>query len=69
MALDPRIQSAVRSAVEDAGQDKSLAAKIISWMEKIADGSESLDDAEAVHRRLELLYEFTKVDELSCDED
>jgi len=69
MALDPRIQIAIRSAVEDANQDKSLADKIISWMDKLADGSESLDDSDAVHRRVELLYEFTEVAEISSDED
>lgn len=61
MALDERIKAAVRKAVRDAGQDKSLADKIISWLENVANGSESLHNPDAIHRRMELLYDFTKL--------
>jgi hypothetical protein len=51
------IVEAVESATADAGQPSEVARQLISWLETVADGSESFEDREAVSRRCEFLYD------------
>lgn len=60
MAVDPKIQEAIEAAVEEAGQNKGLARKLIRWFEAIASGNEEINDRQSAHRHLELLYEETQ---------
>jgi len=68
MPIDPRIKSAIFEAVSEAGQDKKLSDKIVSWFEALVTGSESADLADSVHRRTELLFDSTESDEPNTDE-
>lgn len=56
------VRKAVRSAVEEAGQPEDVADKLISWMERIASGAESVADEESVRRHLDVLTEAVEVD-------
>lgn len=60
MAIDPRIDEAVVSAAEEAGQDDALSRKLIAWFEALSSGNEQIDDSEMF---LRLLYDSTTVDE------
>jgi hypothetical protein len=60
MTIDPKIREAIESAVADAGQDTTLAPKLIRWFEAIASGSEQINDRQSAYRHLELLYETTQ---------
>lgn len=61
MTVDPKIKEAIEAAVVAAGQDSSLAPKLIQWFEAIASGSEQIADQQSAYRHLELLYEATKL--------
>jgi hypothetical protein len=61
MPLDPKIQTAIQTAAKELRQSRNLPQQIISWLESISSGNESLDDREAVHRRLELIFESVKI--------
>ena len=61
MTVDPKIKEAIETAVLDAGQDSSIAPKLIQWFEAIASGSEHITDQQSAYRHLELLYEATKL--------
>lgn len=69
MALDPRIQKAIRDAVTKEGQGKALTDKISTWFEALANGSESFGDADSVHRRVELLFQSTEAEEPTSDDE
>ena len=55
------IQDAVLKAVKDEGQSKLLAKAILAWFSELENGNESINDEEAVKRRLSLLWEKTDV--------
>lgn len=57
--LDSRITQAIEETVRSHGQSSGLSDKIVRWMEDLARGGESLDDRDAVQRRLELIYAAT----------
>lgn len=59
MTVDPKIKEAIESAVAEAGQDSTLAPKLLRWFEAIASGSEQINDQQSAHRHLEILYEAT----------
>jgi hypothetical protein len=68
MSVDPKIKEAIEAAVARAGQEITLAPKLIRWFEAVASGSEQIGDRQAANRHLELLYETTQpsssIDEL-----
>lgn len=59
------VRNAIRSAVEEAGQPEDVADKLVSWMERIASGAESVADEESVRRHLDVLIEAVEVDTVS----
>jgi hypothetical protein len=59
MAVDPKIREAIEAAVAEAGQESTLAPKLIRWFEAIASGSEQINDQQSAYRHLEILYEAT----------
>lgn len=59
MTVDPKISEAIEAAVAEAGQESTLAPKLIRWFEAIASGSEQISDQQSAYRHLELLYEAT----------
>jgi hypothetical protein len=61
MTLDASIKEAIAEAVENHDQPASLAEKLISWFAEVANGNESIDDEEAVYRRLEILFDTVEV--------
>lgn len=62
------VRSAIRSAVEEAGQPDDLAEKLIAWMERIASGAESVTDEESVRRHLDVLMEAVEIEAVSEEE-
>lgn len=69
MTIDPKIKEAVEAAVSSAGQESTLALKLIRWFEAVASGSEQIGDRQAADRHLELLYEATQPpDDVSYEE-
>lgn len=56
MALDQAIVDALEEAVTEADQPKSLARRLVAWVEAINGGNESLHETESTDRRLEALY-------------
>lgn len=64
MTLDNSIKEAIDNAVEEHGQPQRLAEKLISWFSELANGNESIDDKEAVFRRLEILFSAVELPEI-----
>ena len=62
MAVDPKIKEAIKEAVEENGQSKALAHRLVAWFDAIASGNEDTNDTQSANRHLELLYEETKTD-------
>ena len=60
MAIDPRIDEALVSAAEEAGQGEALSRKLIAWFEALSSGNEQIDGSEMF---LRLLYDSTTVAE------
>jgi len=61
MILDASIKEAIAEAVQHHDQPASLADKLISWFAEVANGNESIDEEEAVYRRLEILFDTVEV--------
>lgn len=68
MALNSDVAAAVGAAVKANGQDDALATRILAWFAAVADGSERLDDREAVRRHLVLLFDAVEIDVEEADE-
>ena len=62
MAIDPRIEEAIKAAVTDAGQSTPLARKIIAWTQAVVAGNEDLNDVQRAAKHLELLFNETADD-------
>lgn len=60
MTVDSKVKEAIEAAIAEAGQDATLAPKLIRWFEALASGSEQITDQQSAYRHLELLYEDTK---------
>lgn len=43
MAIDPALEQALRIAVEEAGQPKSVASRLIAWLEALSLGGSGED--------------------------
>jgi hypothetical protein len=61
--IDPRIESAIQEAVEDHGQPKKVADRIIKWFEEVANGNESLEDKQDYKRRLDVIFDAVELHE------
>ena len=61
MNLDTRISEAIHDAVEDAGQPKELARRLIAWIEAVTSGNEDINDQATAARHLEVLFDGTVV--------
>ena len=57
MPLDARITQAINEAVEEAGQPKALARRLIAWFEAVTSGMEDINDQSVAARHLEVLFE------------
>ena len=68
MTTDPKIQEAIKVAVEEAGWNQALSRKLIQWFKAIASGNENINDKQSAHRHLELLYREIP-DELDDDQE
>ena len=55
MALDPIVIEAINKAVEDAGQNKSVSKRLVSWLNELSEGATRLENADDTPRRLEEL--------------
>ncbi len=56
MALDKQLETAIRDAVDEAGQSSGISEKLIAWLESSISGeSNPLEEGE-YSRRLELIY-------------
>jgi len=62
MSIDPQIENAIRTSVEESKQAESLADKFSAWVKAINSGNEDINDPEAASRHLELIYEETAID-------
>lgn len=60
MALDNRIESAIREAVNEEGQNPKVADRVIAWLDALTNGNETLGDTSAVTRHIQDLFEVTQ---------
>ena len=60
--MDPKIKEAIEEAVEENGQSKALARRLVAWFDAIASGNEAINDAQSANRHLELLYKETEME-------
>ncbi|MBN2845546.1 MAG: hypothetical protein JXQ25_06120 [Deltaproteobacteria bacterium] len=63
MAIDPLIESAIRTSVNEGKQSESLADKLIAWVKAINSGNEDVNDPKEASRHLELIYEETTIND------
>ena len=69
MSLDIKITDAIKRAVENEGQPKSVAKRIIAWLEAINTGNEDINDLSQSGRHLDVLFEAVITNpELESDE-
>lgn len=62
MALDNRIEEAIKAAVREAGQSDALARRLIAWMTALVTENEDINNSDAAERHLELLFDETKIE-------
>ena len=60
--LDKSITESVIEIVEKNNQPTDLANKILSWLDAVHSGQESLDDKNSYLNRIEVLLDATKTD-------
>ncbi len=60
--LDKSITESVIEIVENNNQPADLANKILSWLEAVHSGQESLEDKNSYLNRIEVLLDATKTD-------
>jgi hypothetical protein len=60
--LDKSITESVIEIVEKNSQPADLANKILSWLDAVHSGQESLDDKNSYLNRIEVLLDATKTD-------
>jgi hypothetical protein len=60
--LDKSITESVIEVVEKNDQTSDLANKILSWLDAVHSGQESLDDKNSYLNRIEVLLDATKTD-------
>ena len=52
MNIDPIIETAIKQATEESGQDAQVANKIISWFSELSTGNESIETKSDYERRI-----------------
>jgi hypothetical protein len=62
MAVDPKVIIAIESTVSELGQTPLLAQQLISWIDSVISGNETLEDKQAIHRRLELIFAAVQIE-------
>lgn len=65
MSLDPKISHAIREAVANAGQEPTLANRLITWMEAVTSGGADPNDPSDADRRLDLLFTGTEIQDVN----
>ncbi|MER6329136.1 CxC ATPase DNA modification system associated small protein [Streptomyces sp. NPDC001034] len=65
MSLDTKISHAIREAVANAGQEPTLANRLITWMEAVTSGSADPNDPSDADRRLDLLFTGTEIQDVN----
>lgn len=58
----PEVRNAIRQAVREAQQPEGVAEKLISWIDRVASGGESLADDESVRRHLDVIMDALEVE-------
>jgi hypothetical protein len=61
MALDNRIEEAIKAAVIEVGQSDALARRLIAWMTALVSENEDINNFDSAERHLDLLFEETKI--------
>lgn len=67
MAIDPRIEDAIKEAVDEGQQSKTLARLLAAWFEAVASGNEDISNLEMANRHLEPLYKAVQLDSDSVE--
>jgi hypothetical protein len=62
MALDKKIENAVRAAVTAESQPDAVADRLIAWLEALSDGNETLGNVDTTNRFLNDLFESIEPD-------
>ncbi len=60
--IDPRMRDAIKDATAKAGQNDSVASRLCSWLEKLLDGTEEIENRESVFRHLDSIYDAILID-------
>jgi len=67
MGFDKIVVEAVNKAVEDAGQNKAVSKRLVSWLNELADGRTRLENVDDTPRRLEEVLNAIAVGNISED--
>lgn len=62
MPMDVAVADAVLDTVSEHGQPDAVAKQLIAWLDSLADGKVSIDDAEDVSRRIETILDRVNID-------
>lgn len=62
MSVDPKIEAAIRDAVEHDQQSDHVADKLVKWLEEVISGNERIEDKEPAYQRLEGICDAIQVD-------
>ncbi|MDF1676220.1 MAG: hypothetical protein P1U44_10935 [Vicingaceae bacterium] len=61
--IDEKIEYALKQAVQEAGQPEELATKLITWLENVADGNESLTNTNQYTERCSICFDAVNLKE------
>lgn len=60
--IDQEVKEAINQATRNAGQSPELAAKLITWLESVADGNESLTNTTRYTERCSICFDTVSVE-------
>jgi hypothetical protein len=60
--VDHAIQEAIKHSVHHQGQPASVSDKLVKWLDEVISGNESIDNEDAVYRRLDNLCASIEVE-------
>jgi hypothetical protein len=65
--INDKIKKALEQSVVDANQKPELANKLLSWIENVVDGNESVNDTARYSERCEICFDNVELGENNTD--
>jgi hypothetical protein len=63
VAIDNKIEEAIEISVKEAGHGEATSRVLISWINSLIEGNETLQNSEDVIKRFDTLFKTINVDE------